>query len=68
MNAIIVWCKAKWGRLVTSLGGLLTVADLDISPIKPALEEVFSHGTVQCIIIVLFVVSGLRHHKAAQNT
>lgn len=68
MKSIIAWCRAKWGRLVTSLGGLLTVADLDLSPIKPALEDVLSHRGVQIVTITLFVISALRHHKAAQST
>lgn len=62
MKAFIQWCKGKFGRLVTASGGLLALADLDISPIKSNLENLIGHKAVQVILTVLFVASFLRHH------
>lgn len=62
------WAKAKFGRLVTACGGLLALADLDISPIRDSLEGWISHKEVQAVTAVLFVASFLRHHWVAQQT
>jgi hypothetical protein len=56
--------KGALGRITTALGGLLTLADMDISPIKPLLEEVLSHQEVVWLTLVLFIASYLRHHWA----
>lgn len=68
MKAFIQWCQAKFGRLVTACGGLLALADLDISPIKDNLEALITHKGVQGLTTVLFIASFLRHHwVAGQN-
>lgn len=46
----------------------MTLADLDISPIRDSLEGWLSHKEVQAVTAVLFVISFLRHHQAAQQT
>jgi len=62
------WAKDKFGRLVTAAGGLVALADLDISPIKDNLEALISHKGVQALTAVLFIASFLRHHWVAQQT
>ena len=49
MIAIIQWVRGKFGRLVTACGGLLALADLDISPIKDALEGFMGHKGVHWV-------------------
>lgn len=62
------WIKAKFGRITTALGSLVTLADLDISPIRDQLEGFLSHKAVQTLTAALFVASFLRHHwVASQN-
>lgn len=67
-TSIKIWIKAKFGRITTALGGLMTLADLDISPIRDSLESWMSHKWVQALTAILFIVSFLRHHQAAQQT
>lgn len=68
MKAFIQWCRDKFGRLVTGCGGLIALADLDISPIKDNLEGLISHKGVQSLTALLFIASFLRHHwVAGQN-
>jgi hypothetical protein len=67
MGKLWAFIEAKIGRLITGLGGLMALADIDISPIKPALEEVFSHKGVQAITIALFVLSFWRHQSVANR-
>jgi hypothetical protein len=62
VNKIWQWVKGKFGRITTALGGLVTLADLDISPVKSLLEEVISHQHVVYLTLGLFVASYLRHH------
>lgn len=59
------WIKAKLGRLTTACGGLVALADLDLSPVKDQLESIFTHKGVQVLTLVLFVVSYLRHQHVA---
>lgn len=61
------WIKAKFGRITTALGSLVTLADLDISPIKDQLEGFLSHKAVQAITAVLFIASYLRHHWVSRQ-
>jgi hypothetical protein len=61
------WTKDKFGRLITACGGLLALADLDISPIRDNLEGFLNHKEVQAVTVVLFVSSFLRHHWVAQQ-
>lgn len=65
MTAFWQWLKDKTGRLVTACGGLLALADLDISPIKDNLEGFAGHKAVQAVTAGLFVASFLRHHWVA---
>jgi len=67
MNRIYQWFKNKLGRIVSGLGFLLQGADLDISPIKDPLESVFSHATVEWIVIALFFFSWARHQWVANK-
>lgn len=68
MKWLIQWLRNKFGRLVTACGGLVALADLDISPIKDNLESWLSHKEVQALTAVLFIASFLRHHwVASQN-
>ena len=67
-KSLTQWLKAKFGRITTALGGLMTLADLDISPIRDSLETWLSHKEVQAITAVLFVASFMRHHWVAQQT
>lgn len=67
-KSIIQWLKAKFGRITTALGGLMTLADLDISPIRDSLEGWMSHKWVQAVTAGLFIASFLRHHWVAQQT
>lgn len=53
--------KNKLGRLATALGGLVALADIDISPMREPLESIFTHKGVQIITVVLFIASFLRH-------
>lgn len=61
------WIKDKFGRLVSGAGFLLQGSDLDISPIKPSLESIFSHRTVEMIVVALFALSWLRHQYVANQ-
>lgn len=61
------WIKDKFGRLVTACGGLIALADLDISPIRDSLEAWMSHKAVQVVTAGLFIASFLRHHWVAQQ-
>ncbi len=61
------WLRNKFGRIVTSLGFLLQGSDLDISPIKPSLESLFSHRTVEIIVVILFALSWVRHQWVANQ-
>ncbi len=67
MKALWLWLTAKLGRLVTATGGLLALADLDISPIKDSLEGYFSHKAVQGLTAALFIASYLRHQYVASK-
>lgn len=60
------WIKGKFGRITTALGSLMTLADIDISPVRPQLEDIFSHKGVQVITLLLFLFSFWRHHSVAQ--
>lgn len=61
------WVRNKAGRIITSVGFLLQGSDLDISPIKPALESIFSHRTVEIMVVLLFVFSWVRHQQVANR-
>jgi hypothetical protein len=65
MGKLWQFVKDKIGRLTTAAGGLMSLADLDISPVKPALEDLFGHRGVQAITVALFVLSYLRHQHVA---
>jgi hypothetical protein len=67
MNGIWTAFKNKFGRLVTASGGLLALADLDVSPIRENLEGFLSHKMVQGVTAALFLASFLRHHWVAQQ-
>lgn len=68
MKTLWQWVRNKFGRLVTAVGGVVALADLDISPIKDNLESWLTHKEVQAVTVTLFVASYLRHHwVASQN-
>ena len=64
---LIQWARNKFGRIVSGLGFLLQGSDLDISPIKPSLESIFSHRTVENVVVLLFAFSWLRHQYVANQ-
>lgn len=61
------WLRDKFGRIVSGLGFLLQGSDLDISPIKPSLESIFNHRTVEIMVAVLFALSWIRHQYVASQ-
>lgn len=61
------WVKDKFGRVITAFGGLLALADLDISPIRDNLEGFLSHKQVQAVTVVLFIASYVRHQLVANQ-
>lgn len=67
LQSLWSWAKNKFGRIVSGLGFLLQGADLDISPIKPAIESLFSHRTVEWVVVALFFLSWLRHQWVANQ-
>ena len=67
MKAFWAWLRAKFGRLVTASGGLLALADLDVSPIRDNLEGFLSHKAVQGLTAALFIASFVRHQIVANQ-
>ena len=67
MKSLWSWVRNKFGRIVSGLGFLLQCADLDISPIKSSIESLFSHQTVEWIVVVLFAFSWVRHQWVASQ-
>jgi hypothetical protein len=67
LESFWAWLKDKFGRIITACGGVLALADLDISPIRDNLESIFSHKTVQGITVALFVASFVRHQLIANQ-
>lgn len=67
LHAVWTWVRNKFGRIVSGLGFLLQGSDLDISPIKPSIEALFSHQTVEWIVVALFAFSWLRHQWVASQ-
>lgn len=65
MSKLWSWIRNKFGRVMTALGGLVTLADLDISPIRDNLEAFLSHKEVQAVTVALFLASYVRHQLVA---
>lgn len=62
MIKIWTWICNKFGRLISSLGIVLSgVETLDISAIKDPLEGLMGHKGVMAVTVALFVASYLRH-------
>ena len=68
MKSILVWTKAKFGRIVSAAGVFLSgVETLDISPIKDPLEGLIGHKGVLWITCALFAASWFRHQWVASQ-
>ena len=68
LQSIWYWAKAKFGRIVSAAGILLSgVETLDISPIKDPLEGIIGHKGVLWITCGLFAASWLRHQWVANQ-
>jgi len=67
VNRFYQWFKNKLGRLITASGGLLAIADLDISPIQGNLEAFLSHKQAQAVTVALFLASYFRHQFVASK-
>lgn len=61
-----IWCKNKLGRIISTVGVLLSgVETFDITPIKDPLEQLIGHKGVLAITVALFVASYVRHQMVA---
>lgn len=68
LNSLWAWTKAKFGRIVSAAGVLLSsVETLDISPIKDPLEGLIGHKGVLWVTCGLFAASWLRHQWVASQ-
>jgi hypothetical protein len=68
MTAIIAWLRAKYGRIVTTAGFLLSgIETFDITPIRDPLENLIGHVGVSVATIACFVLSFLRHQQVANR-
>lgn len=68
LKSISRWFKAKFGRIVSGLGVLLSgVETFDISTIKDPLESFIGHKGVQAVTVGLFLASWLRHQWVANQ-
>jgi hypothetical protein len=68
VNKLVTWAKAKFGRLVTAIGGSLFIIDgFDISSIKGPLTDLIGATPVKIIICVCFVASFVRHQYIASQ-
>lgn len=69
---MIQWVKDKLGRITTIIGGfLMTVDILPIDPIKQPLADfigdVWARRLVSGTALACFLISWLRHQKAARK-
>lgn len=63
-----LWAQAKFGRLVTAIGGSLFLIDgFDINPIKEPLTGLIGATPVKVLICVCFVLSFIRHQYIANK-
>ena len=68
MQSIWIWAKAKAGRIISSIGVLLSgVETFDITPIKDPLEGFIGHKGVMGVTVALFVGSYIRHQWVASQ-
>lgn len=68
MNTLIAWCRAKFGRIVSGAGVLLSsVEGFSIDPIKDPLEHLIGHTWILRITVALFLASWLRHQWVASQ-
>lgn len=66
LKSLWAWAKAKFGRIVSAAGFLLSASEsLDISPIKDPLEGIIGHKGVLWLTVALFALSWLRHQYVA---
>lgn len=62
------WLRNKFGRIVTSVGLLLSgVETFDISAIRDPLEQLTSHKFVLFVTVACFALSWLRHQQIANQ-
>jgi hypothetical protein len=65
---LIQWARNKAGRIITSVGILLSgVENFDVTPIKDPLEGFLGHRVVMGLIVALFVSSYIRHQQIANR-
>lgn len=68
MSSLWLWFKAKFGRIITAVGTLLSgVETFDITPIKDPIEGLTSHKFVLGLMVICFVLSYLRHQYVASK-
>lgn len=68
MKAIWTWFKAKFGRVVTGAGAVLSAIEgFDITPIKDPIESLIGHTWVLRITMALFLLSWARHQYVASK-
>jgi hypothetical protein len=68
MNVFWTWAKAKFGRIVTAIGVLLSGIDVfDITPIKDPLTAIIGAKGVQIAVVACFVLSWARHQYVASK-
>lgn len=65
---ILIWCRNKFGRIVTAAGIFLSGIDVfDISPLKEPLTGLIGAKGVQVAVIGCFVLSWARHQYVASQ-
>lgn len=68
MNAFLTWFKAKFGRIVSGAGALLSgIEGFDITSIKDPIEGLIGHIWVLRITVALFLLSWARHQYVASQ-
>lgn len=66
--SIVTWLCNKFGRIVTSIGLLLSgVETFDISAIRDPLEQLTSHKFVLFATVACFALSWIRHQQVASR-
>jgi len=68
LQAFLLWCRNKYGRLITGAGFLLSgVETFDITPIKDPLESIIGHVGVSVATVGFFLLSYIRHQQVANR-
>jgi hypothetical protein len=68
MIKLWVWCKNKFGRIITLAGvALVSVDAFDITPVKEPLTQLIGAKGVQALVIGCFALSWVRHQYVASQ-